>query len=198
VNLAAQIQDHRHLLTQIANLRADYAAELHFAPSSSRPVLDYVVEQYRDRTGRTVRELVPDPEGSDVSAIGYTLSKRMQRVMQRSYGVDFTVNRALEDLWGWCMYRHVRPSKGIPEPLHYDRGLICPRVVHEVIVYGNGAGEHGIEESWLPGLRENYYRRLIRRAADLEDIEYEEAEDFIGGAIRHMHHKMTFWHAGAA
>ena len=177
------------LMRRIANMRADWAAERQFAPSSSRPVLTYEWDAHD-------RVMVPDEV--DVSRIGKTLSGKMQRVLQRSYGMDMPVQRAILDLWGWCRHRHVKPDRGIPEPLHYERGMICPRLVLEIVAYSNGTGEHGIEEAWLPHLRDNYYARLIRRAAELEDLDYSEAKDFIAGALLRMDSKITLWTAGAA
>jgi hypothetical protein len=177
------------MLLSIANFRADYAAELHFSPSSSRPVLSFTWDERE-------RMLVPDE--IEASEIGKTLSGRMVRVLSRSYGSDMLVQRAMLDLEGWCRRRHVAPDKGAPEPLHDERGLLCPRIVHEVIVHGNGSGEHGIEEAWLPSLRDNFYCRLIRRAAELEDLEYEEAREFLAGALRRIELKMTLWRLGAA
>jgi hypothetical protein len=176
-------------MLRIARTRADWAAERQFAPSSSRPVLTYEWDE---------RERVMVPDEVDVSRIGKTLSGKMQRVLQRSFGQDMPVQRSILDLWGWCKVRHVKPDRGTPEPLHHERGLICPRLIVEVVAYCNGTGEHGIEEAWLPELRSNYYRRLIRRAAILEDLEYEEARDFIAGALLRMDSKMTIWAAGAA
>jgi hypothetical protein len=178
----------RMLLT-IANLRADYAAELHFSPSSSQPVLSFTWNDHE-------RMLVPDE--IEASEVGKTLSGRMVRLLSRSYGSSMPLQRAMVDLWGWCKRRHVAPDNGGSEPLHHERGLICPRIVHDVLVHANGSGEHGIEEAWLPSLRDNYYCRLIRRAATLEDLEYDEAREFLAGALRRMELKMTLWRSGAA
>src|ERR1044072_666855 len=111
------------LLMRIARVRADYARELYFAPSSSKPVLTYSWDDHE-------RMMVPDE--IDVSQVGATLSAKMQRVLQRSYGADMGVQRALDHLEGWCHRRHVKPR----EPLHEDRGFICPRITRFVVTYG--------------------------------------------------------------
>lgn len=176
----------------IANARADLASELHFAPSSSRPVLDRVQEPYFDKAGRRHMEWVDDPEGSDVSRIGATISKRLQRKLQRNYGLEMTTQRALQRLEPYCARRHLKAG----EPLHFERGYICPRITRFVLT--TGYGEQGIEESWEPHLRNNYYARLIRRAAYDEELEFEEAAEFLAGALQAMQRWCDEWQAGAA
>jgi hypothetical protein len=129
-----------------------------------------------------------------VSKIGKTLSGKMQRVLQQSYGSDMPVQRALRRLEAWCYRRHVKPR----EPLHDERGFICSRLTAKVVTYCNGTGEHGIEEAWMPELRSNWYRRIIRSAAFDEDLDYEEAEDFIAGGLVQMQQWMDEWAAHAA
>ena len=173
------------LMVRIANARADWAAERQFAPSSSRPVLTYEWDAH---------EKVMVPDEVDVSRIGKTLSGKMQRVLQRSFGQDMPVQRALKRLEPWCHRRHIQPR----EPLHDDRGFLCPRLVIRVVTYCNGTGEHGIEESWLPELRSNWYRRIIRASAMDEDLAYDEAADFIAGGLVQMQSWMDEWAAHAA
>lgn len=172
-------------MLNIARIRADWAAERQFPPSSSRPVLTYEYDAHE-------RVMVPDTV--DVSRIGKTLSGKMQRVLQRSYGSDMPVQRALSRLEAWCYRRHVRPR----EPLHEERGFICSRLTFKVVTFSNGTGEHGTEEAWLPELRSNWYRRIIRSAAFDEELDYDEAAEFIAGGLVQMQQWMDEWAAHAA
>lgn len=171
------------LLLRIARLRAELQAERHFAPSSSRPVLNY---SWDDRE----RMMVPDE--IDVSQIGATLSSRMNRVLARSYGSDMGVQRALQRVEPWCARKHAKAG----EPLHHERGYICPRIARYVLL--TGYGEQGIEEAWHPELRDHWYRRLIIKAADDEQLEYDECAQFLSAALMAMEKWTDEWQAGAA
>ncbi len=172
-------------MLRIARMRAELAAELHFNPSSSRPVLTYSWDHH-------ARTMLPDEV--EMSKIGATLSARMVRLASRGYGTDMAVRRALDRLESWCARRHVKPR----EPLHDERGYICPRLATFLVAFCNGAGEHGMEEAWLPEHRNHWYRRLIRHVAVDEELEYEEAAEFLSGALLQMESWMAEWQAGAA
>lgn len=169
----------------IAAARAEWAAELDFAPSSSRPVLTWSWDGH-------AHTMLPDQ--LEASAIGSTISARMVRLLSRNYGADMGMHRALGQLEGWCRRRHVEQH----EPLHEARGYLCPRLVGYVVLTANGAGEHGLDDAWAPGLRDNWYRRLVRRAALDEDLDYDEAADFIAAGLRQCNEWIDAWRAGAA
>ena len=171
------------LLLRIARLRSELQAERHFAPSSSRPVLNY---SWDDRE----RMMVPDE--IDVSQIGATLSSKMQRVLSRSYGSDMGVQRALQRVEPWCARKHAKAG----EPLHHERGYICPRLVLTVLLMGYG--EQGLGSAYPQELIDQFYRALIQKAADDEQLEYREAAEFLSAALMAMERWITEWEAGAA
>lgn len=188
----------------IGRARAEWAAELDFAPSASRPPVAYTWDS-------GLRAMVPDDRpllinpgtpheqriadsATQSTRVGAPLSARLVRLLSRAYGSDMGLHRALPQLEDWCRRRHVKAD----EPLHAERGYLCPRLVTFVVLTANGAGEHGMEEAWRPELRAAWYRRLVRAAALDEDLDYDEAADFIAAALRQCNEWIDAWRAGAA
>lgn len=197
------------LMRMIANARAEYAAEKPDHTTAHRPPVAYTRDEKEkvmvpdDRPIEVfepgsefmvIRQSVPD-SATQSTQVGVPISSRLMRLLTNNYGDEFLMHRAVTQVWKWCDQNHVHPDRRSPDPLHYERGYICPYLVMDVVTAQPGVWLSGVEESWVPRVRDGFYMHLIRHAAEESDLEYDEAAQLLEAALRHMNHKITFWAA---
>ena len=125
----------------------------------------------------------PDEYGSPGPAYGRSLSSRMVRLGEQSFGTTFLMRRALLLVPRWCESRH--REKG--DPLHADRPQLCHHLINTTIKYALGSGEFVLPEN----LRLNFYARIIRKVADDSEISVTDAELLLLAAVRFLDQKRT-------
>lgn len=195
------------LMRMIANARAEWALESPDHTAAHRPpVASYFDEKERapvpddrplvilDPETRLPKELVPD-SATQSTQVGVPISAGLFRILTNNFGREYLIHRAVREVWNWCHLNHVKPERRSPDPLHFERGYICPYLVADVVAAKPGVWLAGIEESWLPKHLDAFYAHLIRHSAEESDLEYDEAAQLLEAALRHMDHKRTFWAA---